>query len=163
MHFIFWQNILSIHQSAFIRALAERHSVTLVTATEVSADRIAQGWHAPDFGKTKCMIAPTLEQATALIAQNPQAEHVFSGFFGVPLIQHAYQNVFARGQKGWFFLEPFETQGLKGILRHLKYRWFILKHRAHIKGILATGEKACRLYQACGMPEQHVFSWGYIT
>jgi hypothetical protein len=152
MHFIFWQNILSIHQSAFIRALAENKKVTLVTAEEVSADRIAQGWHTPNFGQAKLIIAPDLVAICQLIENNTQSIHVFSGFFAVPMIRLACQKVFALGQKSYFILEPFENQGVKGILRYVKYSAFIRQHHSNIKGLLATGEKACSLYERCGMP-----------
>jgi glycosyltransferase involved in cell wall biosynthesis len=163
LQFIFWQNILSIHQSAFIRALAERHQVTLVTEEEVSSDRIAQGWHAPDFGLAKLIVAPDFAVVSKLINNNIQSIHVFSGFFGGPIIRIAYQKAFALKIKPYFILEPFDVHGVKGILRFIKYSVFIRQHKCNIKGLLATGKKACYLYQGCGFPLDKVFSWGYFT
>ncbi|MGM0945462.1 MAG: glycosyltransferase family 4 protein [Bacteroidota bacterium] len=163
MNIIFWQKNLSIHQSAFLRALAEKEQVTLVVAEEFNNSRKVQGWHKPDFGQTQIIVGPSDQDIQTLINNDPNAIHIFSGFFGVPLIRFAYIVVFKLGFKAVFFLEPFDREGIKGMLRYLKYSLFIKRHKSKIKALLVTGEKAKFLYQKCGMLENKVFSWAYFT
>lgn len=163
MHFIFWQKNLSIHQSAFLRELAIHEQVTLVVMEEYNPARKSQGWHRPDYGLSRIMVGPSDQEIQNLITNDSEAIHIFSGFFGVPMIASAYKQVFVLGYDALFFLEPFDAKGIKGMLRQLKYSWFIRKHQSDIKGLLVTGEKARTLYQKCGMPADKVFSWGYFT
>lgn len=59
MNVIFYQNILSMHQSAYIRALADKaERVVLVVDKEMLDERKKQKWSIPDFGKTEIIIAP---------------------------------------------------------------------------------------------------------
>ena len=44
MQFVFWQNMISIHQSALIKALAREHSVLLAVQTDFEGERESSGW-----------------------------------------------------------------------------------------------------------------------
>ena len=43
MTFIFWQNIISLHQAAFLKALAKRHEVILVAEQPLTRERAEGG------------------------------------------------------------------------------------------------------------------------
>ena len=49
MTFIFWQNIISLHQAAFLKALAKRHEVILVAEQPLTRERAEEGWNLPDL------------------------------------------------------------------------------------------------------------------
>ena len=42
MKFVFWQNIISIHQSAFLNALTAHHELTLVVEKDIEEGKIAK-------------------------------------------------------------------------------------------------------------------------
>lgn len=50
MTFIFWQNIISLHQAAFLKALAKRHEVILVAEQPLTRERAEEGWDSPGHG-----------------------------------------------------------------------------------------------------------------
>lgn len=163
MQLIFWQKNISIHQSSFLRALANEHKVTLVVIQDQNSSRKVQGWHIPDFGETEIIVGPNYQEIQDIIKKNLPSIHVFSGFFTDPMIRNAYLEIFQLNIQVFFMLEPFDNNGLKGKLRFIKYSLFIRKYKIKILSILVTGEKAKSIYIGCGMPEDKIFSWGYFT
>ena len=58
MQFVFWQNMISIHQSALIKALAREHGVLLAVQTDFEGGRESSGWTVPDMGNARILISP---------------------------------------------------------------------------------------------------------
>ena len=56
MQFVFWQNMISIHQSALIKALAREHGVLLAVQTDFEGERESSGWTVPDMGNARILI-----------------------------------------------------------------------------------------------------------
>ena len=79
MDFIFWQNILSMHQSAFFKSLAEKNRIFLVAEREIEKPLINSGWRIPDFGKTIIEIGPNKKRIQEILENYKNAIHVFSG------------------------------------------------------------------------------------
>lgn len=76
----FWQNILSPHQSASLRALADAgRSVNLIAEQETLPERKMMGWGRPDFGRCNVLVAPRPQEITALLQRTPGAVNIVSG------------------------------------------------------------------------------------
>jgi glycosyltransferase involved in cell wall biosynthesis len=162
MTFIFYQNILSIHQSAFLRSLAEMHDVVLVVEEEITEQRKQHGWKVPDFGKTKIIIAPDSQQINELL-NTKDAIHTFSGVDAFPLVSHVFRLAVKRKQTVGIMAEPFNWFGLKGKLRFVKYFLFAIRFRKRISFILAVGNRGRWCFEKTGFTKTKIFDWAYFT
>ena len=163
MQFIFWQNIISIHQSAFLSALAENYQVTIVVEREIEENRKGHGWNIPSMGKSCIIIAPSNEQLRQLIKNNIDSIHIFSGIHAFQMVSKAF--LFSRSLrvKTLVYLEPYQFWGATGLLRRLKYTFIFARHGSTIDGILPTGELGCKCYRKVGVSTKKIFQWGYFT
>jgi len=162
MRFVFWQNVVSIHQSAFIKALAMENDVTLVAAEEIDAQRRREKWNVPSMGNAKVVLNPDDGIINRLIDE-PDAEHVFSGINAYPMVYKAFKRAVKLGHQVSVMAEPYEWDGLKGKLRQLMYRWLFIRYGKHIKHFFATGNMGVLCYKKSGFPEQKIHQWGYFT
>lgn len=161
MEFIFWQNILSIHQATFIRNLAENNSVILVVEREMDDKRKKIGWSVPDFGNAKIMVRPNQVQVEDLF-DDPSIIHVFTGISAFPMVYKAFKFACKSSARIWVQLEPYNWLDGKGFLRELKYRLLALKYNNKIDGILAIGSKANKCYSKVGFNITKIFDWAYF-
>ncbi len=163
MNFIFWQNMISIHQSSLLLELAKRHTVTLVVPQTFEDIRKNSGWDIPQLVGVKLMVSPTPEQINAILADTSRAHHIFSGINAYPMVHLAFRKAIFHGIRPLLYMEPFNTLGIKGKLRSLKYRLLALRYRHHIGGILATGAMGVTAYTKVGFFHQSICEWGYFT
>lgn len=84
MQFVFWQNMISIHQSALIKALAREHGVLLAVQTDFEGERESSGWTVPDMGNARILISPDARTVKETLRAHPAAVHVFSGISTYP-------------------------------------------------------------------------------
>ena len=97
---IFWQNILNIHQFAFIRNLAEKVSVTLIAEKEISAQRMQAGWSVPDFGVAELIVAPDKKMFDRLCSEaGHDTVHVMSGIDAYRMVYRAFRWLAGIGRK----------------------------------------------------------------
>ncbi len=79
---VFWQVNPSPHQAPFIRALADilpAGHTTAVFQSGLKQQRIALGWHEPDFGNTTVIVDPDNEIVEDLVsADRERSVHIFS-------------------------------------------------------------------------------------
>lgn len=162
MRFVFWQNVISIHQSAFIRALAENNDVSLVVEKKIDNSRKSDGWSVPSMGNAKIVINPSDDDLKALLASS-HTEHVFSGIDAFPLVYRAFKTAVSLNLEVSVMAEPYQWQGFKGILRRLKYALLYLRYGSHIKHFFATGQTGIDSYQKAGFPLYKLHQWGYFT
>ena len=162
MKFIFWQNILSIHQSVFIRNLANQHNVYLVVDEGLDATRVRHGWTIPDFGKTEVIIKPKEEEIKELLAIK-DVVNIFTGIDSFPLPARIFKIAITQKLKIGVILEPFNTLGLKGKLRSIKYKLLAFQYRNKIDFILAISDNAVRCYNKVGFNSKTIFDWAYFT
>lgn len=163
MNIIFYQNILSMHQSAYIRALANKvEKVILVVEKEMLDERKKQKWGIPDFGKTEIIIAPNESQIDYL-ANIPDAVHIFSGLDNPILLKTAKNKEIRKTTKIGVFTESYRYTGIRGKLRYFKYKMLFLKHKNNIDFILTTGSIAYRQFKRIGFEEGKLYNWAYIT
>ena len=161
MKFIFWQNIISIHQSAFLNALSEKHELVLIVEKNLEKGRKEQGWSIPGLEKIRIITAPSENQMVELL--NDESIHVFSGIYSYPMVSNAFRQAVKKGLKIGVLLEPFKWIGVKGKFRWVKY--YLLKFRfgSKIDFIAATGELGALQYGNIGFEKQKIFEWGYFV
>ena len=162
MNFVFYQNILSIHQSAFIRHLAEKHQVTLVVEEALNKEREKDGWINPDFGNTEIIIKPTSSEIDRLISFK-DALHIFSGINSFPLSTQIFNLAVNKKLKIGVILEPFNWMGVSGKLRFIKYFILRLKYNRKLQFILAIGDRGRWCYEKVGFFKNKIFDWAYFT
>lgn len=162
MKIVFWQNIISPHQSFFIRELAEKHEVILVAEKEISAERLQQGWTKPNIGKAVVIIANDKEQVDAIIKQTAKAFHIFSGFFGYPLVSYAFKEVIQFQNVG-IIAESAIQMGWKKWGRYVLYRYYAYRYHKKIDFIFAMGTLGVNWYQSVGFDKNKIHEFQYFT
>lgn len=162
MKFVFWQNVVSIHQSAFIKALAENNDVTLVAQEEIDAQRTKEKWSVPSMGKAKILVNPDDHIINKLI-EGTDVEHVFSGINAYPMVYKAFKRAIKKNLSVAVMMEPYEWAGAKGLLRQWMYRILFWRYGRNIKHLFATGEMGIKCYRKSGFPINRLHQWGYFT
>lgn len=163
MKYIFWQNIVSLHQAAFLSALSQKHDVILVAEKEIAAYRLADGWNIPEMGNVKIIMAPNDNEIEQLLNENTDAIHIITGIDGFKMPYKAFQMATTRGLKVMNMLEPYEWAGIKGFLRWVKYSMLQIRYGKKIDGILAIGALGEKVYKKAGFKASKLFQWGYFT
>ena len=164
MEFVFWQNILSPHQSPFIRALAEQgHEVTVVAVETMTPDRLALGWKVPDHGAAKIIIAPKPSESVQLIeGSSKEVVHVMAGARWTSLGNLAVRQCLASKRRVGILTESPDPRGLAGAARWVKYTKERLGHGSHYDFVLAMGEMGVRWFRRCGYPPRKLFPFTYV-
>lgn len=164
MHILFWHNILSLHQSALTRALAERCAVTVVSTEAMTTDRQALGWRIPDFGRAQVILKPTDAQVVDLMHKDMHnAVHILGGARWSHLGDIATRECIRARTRMGFMAEPGDPRGLKGFFRHFKYIGDRFTNGRHIDFILAMGATGVCWYRECGYTASKVFPYAYLT
>lgn len=162
MKFVFWQNIVSIHQSAFIKALSQQHIVTLVAEQGLDSQRMMEKWDIPTMGEAEILVNPSNDEIESLLLSE-DVVHVFSGIDAYPMVYRAFKRAAVLGRTIAVMAEPYDWSGLKGKLRQLKYRWLFLRYGKYIRHFFTTGNMGILCYKKAGFPEQRLHQWGYFT
>jgi glycosyltransferase involved in cell wall biosynthesis len=164
--FVFWQNMVSFHQSCFLYCLSLRDNVdvTLVAVTAMDEKREKMGWKVPDMGRTRLVVAP--DEATIneiLTTSDKDTVHIFSGFDREPHFKNAFAHVIKRGLRLGIMAEPYDWLGLKGKLRYVRSIYQRQQYGKKIDFILAIGNKGMEVYSKAGYKKEKLFEWGYFV
>lgn len=162
MKFVFWQNVISIHQSAFIKALSEHHDVILVVAEKLTLNRSNDGWSIPNMGNVEIIVSPNEEQLSSIMAI-PHSFHIFSGIDAFPLVYYAFRKAVGLGVPISVMAEPYKWDGIKGLLRRIKYTGLYFRYGKHINHLFTTGDMGLKCYMRVGFPQKKIHQWGYFT
>lgn len=162
MKYIFWQNILSIHQSALIRNLAEVSEVILVVSEGLDQERVTHGWNIPDFGNASIVINPD-DQRISEYLKDDNSINIFTGINSFPLVYRAFKRAVKNNLRVLVYLEPFNWVDSKAWLRLLKYKLLFLRYKKKIDGILAISSAAKKCYSKAGFNSKKIFDWAYFT
>jgi len=162
MTYIFWQNVVSIHQSAFIKALAEKKDVILVAEQTLDNQRQNEKWEIPSMGKAKIVLTPSNDEMKRLIA-TPNSCHIFSGINAFPLVFKAFKMAVRYNHRVSVFVEPYEWSGFKGWVRKQMYRVLFSRYGKHIEHLFVTGKMGFECYNKTGFPKNKIYQWGYFT
>lgn len=164
MTFVFWQNIISMHQSEFLIALYKRHDVILVVEQEIMLERKETGWKVPELEGIKVIIAPNKELIKNLINENVTAWHLFSGLHAYKLPRMALKICKNLNVNNLAVItESYQTTGLLGRLRRLKYLWLSKLYKNKLEAIFVTGRPARECFENLYFDKSILFDWGYFT
>ena len=115
-----WQNLLSPHQSAHVRALGELAGVPVTLFAEAGLPdwRRRLGWSEPDFGPVRVVVAPEAGQIADVFAQaDPGDVHLFSGMRAYPMVWRAFRFALAAPVRVGLISEPGDWRGARGVAR----------------------------------------------
>ena len=160
--YIFWQNILSIHQAAFLRSLSENNQVLLVVEQAISQNRLNDGWFIPDMGNTHIEIAPDKQKILSVIEMNKESIHVFSGINVYKNIQVAFEFAIKRRIKSVVISESGNNDFL-GSLRKIRTIIYRYQYSRHIDCILAMGNLGVKWYTSALFRKRKIFPFLYTT
>ena len=166
MRIVFWQNMLAIHQSAHIRALAADagNEVTLVVPEAVGAERLNLGWVVPDFGRATVIVDPSKAVMDALIHDRPgESTHIFSAIHAFPMVEKAFFRCLPTQAKIGLLVECQDFRGWLGLVRLGRARVDALRYARRISVILAMGEMGVQWFRRCGFSRACVFPYGYFV
>lgn len=164
--FVFWQNMVSVHQSCFLHCLSMREDVevVLVAVVAIEEKRRRMGWTLPDMGRVKLIISPEQAVINDIInASDEHTYHVFSGFDSEPLFRNAFAYLTAHRHHLGIMAEPYSWLGVKGQLRYLRSIYHRLRYGNLFDFILAIGSKGMEVYSKAGYKKDKLFEWGYFV
>ncbi len=165
MVFVFWQNIISIHQKSFLEALALQpgvDKVLLAVEHELTPVRKSMGWDAPELEGVEVVISPDKTKIEQIVKLYAGAVHVMGGIRIGSMITAAFDQCVRYKCRIGIMSEQYNDAGYKGLLRGMKYRYFRLKYARHISFILAIGKRGADHYRAMGYRPRIVFPWAYF-
>jgi len=163
--FLFWQNMISIHQKDFLEALVAQQGVDtiiLVVQQDISPERKKMGWDVPQLKGIEVVVAPTNAQIDELIAKHTQGVHVFSGFNVGPVNTYAMKQCINAKRKIAIMSEPYNFAGSKGRIKKIKFKLDALRYKKHLSFILAIGDEGVKQFTAAGFGTDRVFPWAYF-
>jgi glycosyltransferase involved in cell wall biosynthesis len=160
---IFWQNINSMHQSAFLKALAQQHDVTLVTIRRGSG-REEMGWFEPELPGVTLLQIREIDWK-ALIRKHSGADtiHVFAGLHAFAPIHRAFLYARRYHCRIGVYAEPLVMEGLPGLIKHLRGLSDAFRFAKSLEFILCIGKACRRQYLDWGFPAYKLFDWAYVT
>ncbi len=160
--FVFWQNIISIHQMPFLEELSTLYEVYLFVEKAIDPERQRQGWKIPNSERVGIKIFSRRE-VPDLLNSHREAFHIFSGIQSYANVDYAFRSAIRLGYNCSLIAEPQNWIGIGGAFRFLKTRIFAFRYSRKISFFLAIGSRGKWWYLKCGFPEGRVFEWGYTV
>jgi len=160
----FWQRIISPHMAGLASALAQRgHQVTYVAEREMSRERAAQGWKAPDLGLARYQLACDGGMVNRIVQEAPiDSVHICQGLRANGLVQRAQQELRRRHLSYWITMETIDDEGWAGLAKRSVYRYQWLRHRKHLDGILAIGQQTPGWLAQRGFVPDKIYPFAYF-
>jgi glycosyltransferase involved in cell wall biosynthesis len=162
MKIIFWQNIISPHQSFLIKELAKKHEVILAVLEEISEERLEQGWKKPDIGNAKVVFLQNQEVADSLQKNNRNAVGVFSGIASYKIIRGVFKGL-NKNACTIVIAEAGSNLGWQSFFRKPLYYLKALFYKNKIDAIFAMGNLGVDFYRSVGFPKDKIFRFQYFT
>jgi len=166
MRIVFWQNILSLQQSAYIRALSNNKNcrVLLVVQEEVPMWRKNMGWSVPDFGNTEVIIHPDKKEISQILtnAENDSV-HIFSGINAYPLVKDAFLQSLQYNITRGILSESPDWRGIKGVVRLGLGKLNAFKFQKKVDFVLAIGSLMVDWFQKSGFVKNKIYPFGYFV
>jgi glycosyltransferase involved in cell wall biosynthesis len=162
---VFWQNILSPHQSPAMRALAEIiPEVVVVSADTLTADRIKMGWQIPDLGAAQVVIAPNAAKIESLVRESAaHSVHIVAGARWTPLGHAATRACIHNRVRLGIMSESADNRGIRGSARRIKYTFERFSTGRYFDFILAIGHSGMKWFKQCGYRQDRLFPYAYFT
>lgn len=161
---VFWQPIISPHFAPLFRSLSRSFDVILFVESELSPDRVAQGWTVPKLpGVTVVSIDIERFRNQFSFIDDSKTLHIFSGTRAYPLIWRIFKLATSRASNCALMGETLDWMGLKGKLRMIRSTIDRFLYRDKLKFILAIGSLGVRWYRGVGFDSEKVFEWAYFV
>lgn len=157
MKLVFWQNIVSPHQSYLIKEVSKNYEVHLIVEQLMDPVRQQQGWALPDVGAANLHL---LENIAGLDLCSSGTQHFFSGIKSYKALHHKFLEVSAR-QKVNIIAESPIQMGYKTMFRAALYRYYAIKYSSRINLIFAMGDLGVQWYRRAGFSAQQVKKFQY--
>lgn len=157
MRFIFWQNIVSPHQSFLIKELSKIHEVHLIVEQLMDPERGRQGWVLPDVGAASIHL---LENSAGLDLYRAGTHHFFSGIKSYPKLHEKFLEVSTKQKVNIIAESPIQI-GYKTMLRAALYRYYAIKYSSRINLIFAMGDLGVQWYRRAGFSAKQVKKFQY--
>ena len=167
MKIFFWQNIFSIHQAPFLKAIDkyDNYEITLLITEKLRQERIEMGWNTPNVTGLKVI---DLSESNTSMYQNilkdnnsRNALHIFSGIDAFHKVYMALSIAIKLNCRIGIFTEPYDFRGVKGFLRRLRGFYYKFKYDKKIEFILTTGKIGQTQFLQFGFHPHKVFEWAY--
>ena len=166
MQIVFWQNMLSYHQSAYIRALSNKKNirVMLIVQEDIPEWRKGMGWNVPDFGTAKILIRPNNLEILGILKQSEDVSvHIFSGIRAYSLVRNAFLQSLSFNTTRGILSESADLRGLKGVSRLGLGKLEAFRFHNKIDFILAMGDLGMRWFRKCGFLKNKIYPFGYFV
>lgn len=166
MRIVFWQNVLSPHQSAYIRALANKKNieVILIAEKDISKCRKNMGWSIPNIGNVKISICPEKAEIFQILKENErESVHIFSGIRAYPLIKSAFLKSLSFDLIRGILSESADLRGIKGVFRLGLGKLEAFRFQNKIDFVLAIGNLGVQWFKKCGFSMNKIYPFGYFV
>lgn len=162
MKFVFWQNMISPHQSYLIKKLACRHEVILAVKIISEYWRVEQGWQVPEIGNAKLIELTNEKISEKLIEDTKGYIHLFSGIVRYKSLVKPFKKVIGKEIVGIISESPIQM-GFKTAFRRILYRFLSLKYGRKINFIFAMGEIGVQWFQRSGFNPKIIHEFQYTV
>jgi glycosyltransferase involved in cell wall biosynthesis len=164
---VFWQNILSIHQSAFVRALAARPGMEVWFAYEedLSDSRKTMGWTVPDYGAARLADSRDAARWAELVTMDDAATcHAFGSYFHLPRAGAAFGRLRRCPCRRAWTTEAFEFHGWRGWVRLQRARWHVFREALDaFHCVFAMGNLGVRFFRRAGVRPEQLREFAYLV
>lgn len=160
MKFVFWQNIVSPHQSYFLRKLSEIHAVILVVEKLMDDNRKNQGWEIPNLDKIEIIVINNVNEVSYLFEKKDQQYHFFSGINSYPIISKAFREIIKYQNVNVIVESPIQI-GMKTWIRYWKYCYLAYKYAGKIDNVFAMGNLGVEWYLKTGFNKHSIHRFQY--
>ncbi len=163
MRIIIWQNIPSMHQSAFVRALAQTHEVTFAYEEDLPTGRKKMGWIMPNFGNAELLdVRDPLARRRLASEQGADAIHVFGCYFNLAIASAILNDLRHSPAKRVWVSEAFDSKGWRGAVRSTRAWWRgICGDRTVFHRIFAMGDLGTTFFRKVGFPGERLREFAY--
>lgn len=163
---VFWQESISIHQSALLRSLSSHKdiSVILVSEHDVLGYRKKSGWFQPDFGEAQLYISPNISELERQISRlDEKCVHIFSGIRVRGLLGNVLNHMKSQAADIGIYSEANNWLGIKGRIRFILGRFNSFRYRNWVMFILAVGNNGVSWFSKLGYPQNKIYPFGYFV
>ncbi|MBO0933560.1 glycosyltransferase [Fibrella aquatilis] len=163
---VFWQNMISPHQAAYINALSETnqfYKIIYSVDQGLSIDRVEMGLEMPYLNPNIEVVYAANEEKISTLLSIEHSIHIFEGIKGYKTGWTIIQKALNLNCMVGVMSESIDLRGYRFILRHMAS---ILIERRYIKKInffLCISSRASRWYSFCGAPDHKLFQFTYVV
>ena len=164
MEIWFWQLIISPHTANLAVALSKLgHRVIYVAEQEMTPDRAAQGWVAPELQGVNIEWMGNIKDVESLVlSSSPDSIHICQGMRSNGLISNAQRELSKRGIKNIVLMETVNDTGWRGVIKRIVYRNLLKASKNLPVKYLAIGHRTREWLIARGAQPANVVSFSYF-